>query len=182
MLLFKTKKFNLFKQLWLYLLIVFSSHTFAASEYELKAAFLYNLSNFVTWPPAAFPSDDLPFMLCILGKDYFNDALDVVTANQKVAGHSIQVMKLTNEAEARNCQLVFISNSEQSKMAKILNILKPYPILTVGDTDDFIEQGGMVMFMNTSEGKVKLAINPENILEAHLKASAKLLQIAKIIK
>ncbi len=175
-----SSKFNL-KYIWL-LLIAFLPFQVVAgpSEYELKAAFLHNLSNFITWPPKAFSSDDAPFILCVLGTDPFGDNLDAITANQRVAGqHAIQVSKISNEAEAKDCHLVFVSSSEQNKMAKILNYLKNFHILTVGDTDDFIDQGGMIMFM-TVEGKIKLAISPDRITASQLKASAQLLKIAKI--
>ncbi len=31
-----------------------------ASEYDVKALFLYNFAKFVDWPPAAFPDPDKP--------------------------------------------------------------------------------------------------------------------------
>lgn len=174
-------KFNL-KHIWLLFAFLPFQAAIGASEYELKAAFIHSLTNFITWPSKSFSSEELPFLICVLGTDYFGDALDTITNGQKVAGHTIQIAKLTNEAEAKNCHLIFISNSEQSKMSKILNNLKNNPALTVGDTDDFIDQGGMVMFINTPEGKIKLGIQPDRLTEAQLKASSKLLQIAKIIK
>jgi hypothetical protein len=151
------------------------------SEYELKAAFLHNLSNFITWSSKAFSSDDAPFVLCILGVDPFGDNLETITANQKVAGqHPVQVNRVTTEIDAKECHLVFVSSSEQKKMSNILSFLKNFNVLTVGDTDDFIEQGGMIMFM-TVQGKIKLAVSPERIAAAQLKVSAQLLKIAKII-
>ncbi|MEY3219498.1 MAG: hypothetical protein RIT27_855 [Pseudomonadota bacterium] len=180
MLLFSSKP--QLKYTWLLLTFFMPFQAIASpSEYELKAAFLYNLGNFITWPAKAYSSEDAPFFLCILGNDPFGENLDLITNNQKIAGRSIQITRLSNEVDARGCQLVFISNSEQHKMSKILNTLKNYPVLTVGDTDDFIDQGGMIMFV-TVDNKVKLTVFPERISNLSLKASAKLLQISKIIK
>lgn len=176
-------KFKLIKCFFWLLLIPITAlqATAGPSEYELKAAFLHNLSNFITWPPKAFSSDDAPFLLCVLGSDPFGDNLEAITASQRVAGqHPIQILKITSETEAKECHLVFISNSEQGKMAKILNFLKNFHILTVGDTEDFIESGGMIMF-STVEGKIKLVISPNRITASQLKASAQLLKIAKIV-
>lgn len=179
----RIKQLNI-RYLWLVLLTSLfpSQYVFCASEYELKAAFLYNLSNFITWQDSAFSSESSPFFLCVLGFDHFGSALDSVTAGQKVAGHNIQIMKLTDDIEAKSCHLLFISNSEHPKMSKIFNNLKDTSILTVGDTDDFITQGGMIMFVSTSEGKIKLTIHHGRILDAQLKASSRLLQIATVIK
>jgi len=180
MLLFSSKP--QLKYTWLFLMFFMPPQVVASpSEYELKAAFLYNLGNFITWPAKAYSSEEAPFFLCILGTDPFGENLDLITNNQKIAGRSIQISRLNNEVDARGCQLVFISNSEQNKMSRILNSLKNYPVLTVSDTDDFIEQGGMIMFV-TTDNKVKLSIFPERLSSLSLKASAKLLQIAKIVK
>jgi hypothetical protein len=166
---------------WLLLLPIMSLQATAGpSEYELKAAFLHNLSKFVTWTPKAFSSDDAPFFLCVLGTNPFGDSLETATVNQKVAEHPIQILKVKNETEAKDCHLVFVSSSEQSKMPNILNFLNNFYILTVGDTEDFIDHGGMIMFV-TVEGKVKLVISPDRIIASQLKASAQLLKIAKIV-
>lgn len=178
-----SKKFNL-KRLYLIVLIAFSSieNALSTTEYELKAAFLYNLTNFITWPSSAFASENAPFILCILGADPFGDALNAVTANQKVGGqHAIQVTKIKSEAEAAICHVIFIPNSEKSSTPRTLAALRPYPILTVSDTEELASSGVMIMFFTTAEGKVKLGINPERVAEVELKASAKLLQIAKPI-
>jgi len=177
-----SSKFKLIKCFfWLLLIPIMPLQSAGPSEYELKAAFLHNLSNFITWPSKAFSSDDAPFLLCILGSDPFGDNLEAITGNQKVAGqHSIQVLKITNEVDAKECHLVFVSSSEQNKMPKILNFLNNFHILTVGDTEDFIEHGGMIMFA-TVEGKIKLFISSDRITASRLKASAQLLKIAKIV-
>jgi hypothetical protein len=167
---------------WLLLIPIASLQASAGpSEYELKAAFLYNLGNFITWPPNAYATEDAPFLICVLGADPFGEALNSVTNRQKIAGRPIQVTRLTNEAETKDCQLVFISAAESARTPKALNVLKNYPVVTVGDSEDFIEQGGMIMFM-TVDSKIKLAISPDRLTALQLKASAKLLQIAKIIK
>ncbi len=47
----------------------------ASREYLLKAAFLYNLANFTTWPTEAFSGPQKPLRLCILGEDPFGAAM-----------------------------------------------------------------------------------------------------------
>lgn len=177
-----SSKLKLINYFWLLLIPIAPLQAAAGpSEYKLKAAFLYNFGNFITWPPKAYATEDAPFFLCVLGTDPFGETLDSVTNGQKIAGRPVQVTRLTNETEATGCQLVFINATEGAKIPKILNFLKNYPVLTVGDNEDFIEQGGMIMFM-TVDNKVKLAVAPDRLNVLQLKASAKLLQIAKIIK
>src|ERR1700686_1187095 len=47
----------------------------SADEYELKAAMLYNLTQFVEWPASAYPDPQAPVLLCILGRDPFGSLL-----------------------------------------------------------------------------------------------------------
>src|SRR2546426_12497948 len=43
------------------------------SEYQLKAAFLYNFAKFVEWPPEAFPDATTPFTIGIIGENPFDE-------------------------------------------------------------------------------------------------------------
>jgi hypothetical protein len=53
--------------------------------------------------------------------------------------------------------------------------------LVVGESGDFISQGGMIGFVN-KQGKIKLQINLKTIKQSGLKISAKLLEVADVVK
>ncbi len=40
----------------------------SATEYQVKAAFLFNFAKFVEWPADAFPTADTPLQICVLGR------------------------------------------------------------------------------------------------------------------
>ncbi len=88
-----------------------------ASEYEVKAVFLFNFAQFVDWPPEAFSAPDTPLVICVLGQDPFT------------------------------CHILFISRSEGARPDVILAGLKQRPILTVSDADGFAQRGGMIRFV-----------------------------------
>ncbi|HET6899288.1 MAG TPA: YfiR family protein, partial [Vicinamibacteria bacterium] len=46
------------------------------TEYEVKAAFLYNFARFVEWPPDTFHDGETPFVIAVLGHDPFGSVLD----------------------------------------------------------------------------------------------------------
>src|SRR5205814_1156019 len=46
----------------------------AISEYQVKAAFLYNFARFVQWPPQSFKNAHDPIAICVLGPNPFGDA------------------------------------------------------------------------------------------------------------
>jgi hypothetical protein len=153
----------------------------AAEEYQIKAVFLYNFANFITWPETAFKNTSIPFTVCILGEDPFGQYLDITLKDQKSRGHSFETRRIRNIAEAKPCHILFISQSEKNRFREIFSFTRNYTILTVGDMENFVEQGGMIEFSERNK-KVKLNINPCAIEQVNLKAAADLLRLAQIMR
>lgn len=152
-----------------------------AKEYQIKAVFLYNFSNFITWPESSFGNESVPFRICVLGQDPFGVFIDATTDNQKVKGRSLQVLRLKELNATRQCQILFISDSETSRLTDILAFAKSNTVLTVGESDEFINEGGMIKFFNRNN-KVRLGINPDALEQAGLKADANLLNLSEIMR
>lgn len=153
----------------------------SAKEYEIKAVYLLNLGSFVRWPKEAL-QESQAFEICILGQDPFGADLDFVAKTKEmIQNHQIVVKRLSSITSAHACHLLFISDSEQLRLSGIFAKIKNQPILTVGDTDRFVVQGGMIQFYPL-EGKIRLMMDPQSIEETGLKANANLLKIAKRIK
>lgn len=146
-----------------------------ASEYDVKAAFLYNFTKFVEWPASAFTERN-DFQLCVLGEDPFGKSLKVVE-DEKVAGRRITLLRTPKLAEAEGCQILFISRSERARMPQILQDLGDAPVLTVADTDGFLDDGGIINF-KLEGSKVRFEINQEAAERAGIKISSKLLRLA----
>src|SRR3569623_778666 len=58
-----------------------------ATEYEVKAAFIYNFARFAEWPASAFKHPDDPIQLCLWGDDSFGDILEETVRDKTVAQH-----------------------------------------------------------------------------------------------
>lgn len=153
----------------------------AASEYQIKSVFVYNFVNFVTWPETSFSSNDSNFNICILGEDPFGMLLDVTTEGQNAHNRPIAVQRIKKISDIRPCQILFVSESEEYRLADIFAFTERYTILTVSDIEDFILRGGMVEFFN-SNNKVRLGINPDLARNANLHIDANLIQLSTIIK
>jgi len=147
------------------------------SEYQLKAAFLYNFAKFVEWPATALPQDSSPFVIGILGNNPFNEDLKKTVAGKKISEHPIAVVSFPNLADATNCHILFISSSEKARLTEIFKWLQTAPILTVGETDQFTETGGMINFV-TEANKIRFQIKDDTAKAARLKISSKLLNLA----
>jgi hypothetical protein len=151
----------------------------AAQEYQIKAVFLFNFVNFITWPPNAFKQESDPFRICLLGEDPFGVVLDLTVEDHTVEGRDLKILRLKDIQMIRSCQILFISNSEQARHKDILKTIRTLPVLSIGDNDDFIQQGGMIKFFNHNN-KIRLGVNPDALETVGLKANANLLNLAII--
>ena len=75
---------------------------------------------------------------------------------------------------------IFVASSEKQRVREILRSLRAASVLTVGDTLDFAKKGGMINFV-LEEDRVRFEINVKASERAHLKLSARLLTVAKLI-
>ncbi|MDM8558177.1 YfiR family protein [Candidatus Parabeggiatoa sp. HSG14] len=151
-------------------------------EYQIKAVYLFNFANFFTWPSTAFQYNAQPFRICVLGNDPFGIDLDLVIEDEEVEGREVVVQRIPTLRKSVRCQILFVSQSERAKKTTILNYVRPYPILTVGDMEEFATRGGMVEFFNSASNEVRFSIAPETVKKGGLIASSNLLEIAKIIR
>jgi len=172
---------------WLALLIVSlfagteaRAQTASAREYQIKAAFLFNFSQFVEWPPDAFSDPQAPLIIGVLGNDPFGTFLDEAVRGEKSGGHPIVVQRYRYAAEAGRCHILFISYEEADRLEPAFTSLKGHSILTVGDATAFGQRGGMIRFV-TVNNKIRLRINLEATKTAGLTLSSKLLRPAEII-
>jgi uncharacterized protein DUF4154 len=153
----------------------------SAGEYELKAAMLLNLTRFVEWPPSAYSDPQAPTVLCILGRDPFEDSLTSLVSKQSASGRAVQIRRIANDKGIRGCHVVYISSSERKSVAQILSNFKGANVLTVGEMAQFAAHGGMIQF-SLEEKQVRFEINLAAASEAELKISSRLLVLARIVK
>jgi hypothetical protein len=152
----------------------------ATPEYEVKAVFLFNFTQFVEWPADAFANSTSPLVIGVLGEDPFGAVLDEAVRGEKVNGRSLVVQRYRSAAEINNCQLLFLSSSESPRVTQTLESLKGHSILTVSDIDGFAGKGGIIR-MATLNRKIHLRINLDAAQAARLTLSSKLLRPAEIV-
>ncbi|MGA7218324.1 MAG: YfiR family protein [Candidatus Sulfotelmatobacter sp.] len=147
------------------------------TEYEVKAAYLYNFGRFVEWPNQDTAQSAGPFSVCVLGEDPFGHALDATLAGGSINGASTTAIRISKAKEAVNCRILFISSSEESQLKQILGALEGSSVLTVSDLPQFSQRGGMVQFVLDGK-KVRFEVNLTPVEHAHLAMSSELLKVA----
>lgn len=165
------------------MLLSSSAHSQAgtATEYQVKAAFLYNFAKFVEWPTEAFSQPSAPFHLCVFGDDPFEGELERIVREKTIGGRPLRVLQPKRADRARGCHILFVASSDRKKVRSLLEALSGSTTLTVGDTSEFTRLGGMINFL-VEGGRVRFEINPEAAQENRLRISAKLLSLARIAR
>lgn len=151
-----------------------------AGEHEVKAAFLYHFAQFVDWPQEAFREAGSPLMYCTLGADPFRGALDASLGGKTIGARPLQMRHLKQPQEIPGCHVLFIAEGEKKLLPAVLAIVKASPVLIVGESARFAQDGGMIGFC-LEENKIRFEINLEAAGKAKLKISSKLLTLAKTV-
>jgi hypothetical protein len=151
-----------------------------ASEYQVKAVFLFNFAQFVEWPAGAFPDSRSPFVIGILGKDPFGPDLDAVVRGETIDNRSLAIERYRNVSELHNCNILFIGRNEMGELPHILEVLKGRSILTVIDAEDGDPNGVMIRLV-TRSNRIRLRIDVGAAKAGNLVISSKLLRPAEIV-
>ena len=149
-----------------------------ASEYQVKAAFLYNFAKFVDWPGDAFREGT--FVIGVIGNDPFGGALDQAINGKTIGGRHLTVRRLKWGQDLRSCNILFISSSEHKRLPQIIQSVRGSSVLTVGEMGGFNQQGGMINFILVSN-RVRFEINAPVAEQARIKISSKLLALGKTL-
>ena len=152
----------------------------APTEYQVKAAYLFNFLKFVEWPDD--PPDDPhgKWTVGFIGDTRIADELGRLAAGKSVLGRELQIKKLQPADNPRACNVLFISESERKRLPALLASLRGSSVLTVADMDDFVGSGGMVQFV-VEDARVRVAIDVSATTRARLKVSSKLLLLAHVV-
>lgn len=148
----------------------------AASEYELKAAFLLNFSRFVEWPADAKTHES--FVIGIAGNDPFGVWLEHMVSKQTIRGVKADVRRFASPKEINDCHVLFVSSPDEESTGLILDAVRDRPVLTVGESARFRDLGGMITFVNEGN-RIRFDVNSEAAKRSGLTISSKLLHLAR---
>jgi hypothetical protein len=150
------------------------------SEYEVKAAFVYNFAKFTEWPAEVWARPGA-LRVCVAGpSNEFATALDGLGDKPAIQGKAVQVVRINAGAEVSGCHVLVLTARE--RIARDwLQRASGGPVLTVGDADGFAQAGGVVGLTLDGE-RVRFDINVDTVQQARLRLSSNLLKLARIVK
>lgn len=145
------------------------------SEAEVKALFLFHFTQFVQWPASAFSSPRAPLVLGVANDPDFAKMLQRVVAGESMGTHPLEVREVKAARDVPGCQILYLPSRADALLGELP---ESRAILTVGETDRFARDGGIIRFFN-DRNRLKLRINVRAARQDSIAISSKLLQLAQ---
>jgi hypothetical protein len=149
-------------------------------EYQVKAVFLFNFTQFVEWPAAAFADEKAPFVICVVGRDPFGKNLDEAVRGERVGSRELVVQRHESVDQLGHCQILFVADPAAERPAELAAALEGRSVLTVGDAQGRAGRDVVIGFVS-DRNRIRLRINLKAAQEAGLVISSKLLRPAEIV-
>lgn len=172
-------RFNILFVLIAVVIIINPKNSYAQkfSKNEIKAAFVFNFIQFVTWP-----EEKKILTLGIVGNNEFTSVLETKLNNQKIGNRLLKVVHYSCSQKQFNCDVIFIANDKKTVEDTILNEIKNKSILSIGEIDGFCLKGGIINFIEGDNSNYFFEINQTRAIEEKIIISSKLLKLAIHIK
>jgi hypothetical protein len=158
-----------------------SAQSAKPTDFQVKAAYLYNFGRFVEWPANLAATRSDAFTVCVLGQDPFGPALDATLAGQMITGKRVIAKRISAPQDSGNCQVLFLSLTTNEHLDRIIAAVDKNAVLTVSDMPQFLERGGMIQFV-LEGNRVRFEVNLTATRQAGLTLSSELLKVAIAVK
>ena len=150
-------------------------------EYTIKAVYLLKFMTMVDWPDKAFAHDRAPMVVGVLGRDPFGEALEKTFEGKTAGKREVLIKRSYSLSELKGAQVLFICSSEEEELSRILSSLRGSSVLTVSETDGFVNKGGIVNF-KIMENRTRYEVNNSAAQRAGLQFDPELLERAVSVR
>lgn len=151
------------------------------AEMTIKAAYIYNFTKFVTWPPQALPKPAAPIRICVSDDRQMTDTLIATVKGKNVEGRPLEVLALRDVKDPVSCHILFLTHLETDQRSQLLGKVRGKPVLTVGDEKGFAARGGIINFF-VADDRVRFEINIDTARKSGLEISSRLLNLAYLLR
>lgn len=152
-----------------------------APELDLKAAYLLSFARFVRQADAVAVPTTTPIAIAVVGDDELGRALERAVRGKHIDGRPIVVRSLHEPDSLRAFDLVFVGFGPSARVVRALERVRGAPVLTVGESDDFVEAGGIIG-LYFEDRRLRFVINAAAADAAGLRISANLMSLAADVR
>ncbi|WP_137225838.1 YfiR family protein [Shewanella sp. MEBiC00475] len=146
-------------------------------EYALKAGFLFNFARYGEWHNHSNTATS--FTLCSPDNSFINTSRTVLSGRKvnKLPIKNIEV--ILTESDLTQCDILFIT-ADTLESWQQLNNKRLEDVMIVGETDNFIQQGGHIRFF-LSGGKIRFEVSPDRLTLSGITMSSKVLRLGRVV-
>lgn len=150
-----------------------------AKEYVVKAAISLNLTRFTQWPESVWNANSQNINLCVLGNRAIQQTFSQME-NKAIGRRFLHVIPLDLPLNLEKCNVIYVSALDKRGVVQLLSGISGQPKLSIGEQDDFLEQGGLVN-LDMKEGKINIQVNLDAVIRSGIKISSRVLSLTTII-
>lgn len=156
----------------------------APSDAQIKAQIILDLPSVVEWPVSA-PLPEGKIRLCTISRGEVGHYLEILASRPEHTGNLLFVPAVPLKSIAA-CHVLFIDRQDAAAVRNVLKAVAGKPILTVGTSEHFARDGGMIGFLQTekriglfSKKNVRFEINVKHTASAGITLDPLLLELAE---
>jgi YfiR/HmsC-like len=157
------------------------AHAQSSRVDQLKAAFVYNFTKFIEWPPQSFAGANAAIVIGVLGDSSMAAVLTDVVRDRKVNGRPVVVRTIQSADDAASAHVLFVSATEISRWSQMQMAVETRPVVTVGESPSFARSGGTINFV-VQDDKLRFEINMTAAERSGVKISAQLQKLAAAVQ
>jgi len=149
------------------------------NENVVKARLIRVALDYVEWPGTS-GSYNGARVVAVLGSGPLGEELARLVAGQNTARIPMRVVFISRISQPITFQALLIQEGESANLPLILAAMKDRPVLTLGDTPGFAEQGVMLNLVR-EEGRIRMEANLGAVKAARLEMSSALILKTRVV-
>src|SRR6187431_1575635 len=118
------------KKTYLILSFILLSNLSFSQAHKYQSLIIYSITKYVVWPDAYNQGD---FEILVLGDSPILDELKAMAQAKKVGDRSIKISKISNPADIRKCNMLFVPSAKSDKIEDVLTKIGTQSILVISE-------------------------------------------------
>ena len=148
-------------------------------NYKMHAMFIYHFTKYINWPEKESGED---FVIGIIGQTPLKDELLSITKSKNINNRKVSIKQFKeNYEELKNCQIIFIPESESKYINKVIANTEKSAVLVITEKGGMLQKGASINFLVINE-KLRFEISKTKLAEHNLKVSNELLKLASDVQ
>lgn len=148
----------------------------AVKEFEAKAVLVYHFAKFTSWPEGTFLNEQSPIKVAVYGDKGFYEVLKKYHG-RSINGRPLSIHHIKEIVQDPQPQILYVTGKMDAAALYYINN-NSAPTLTVGETKEFAEKGGILSIVR-EEDHLTLYANLQSAVKTKLYLNNNLVKLAK---